>query len=189
MKFMKYMVITGDNRITDAVQLPGAASIIRSVMEQDVISKRDGIVHIDVKSSSRNEYVDYIESPVPIVSTRLQQLLLLYDANLFFKPVALLDQANQRQEMYWLLIPDRIDCLSEASKLHPNKTLKHLVIDIAKIGSSKFFQVDGLLETVIVIRLDVAESMLRRGFTGYRLQRVDSHDCLSKQASIIGQDY
>ncbi|WCF06587.1 serine protease [Paenibacillus thiaminolyticus] len=170
---MSYFAIAQDPRITDAVHLLGATQIIKKILEQDIIGKRNEILHFDVKPNPRNEYIDYIESRLPIVSNRLAQLWLKYDPNLFFKPALLLDQTVMRQEMYWLLIPDPIDCVASASAFHKNGTVKHLVLDRQKIGNCKLFKVAGLIETIIVIRLDVAESMLRRGFTGFKLCKVE----------------
>ncbi|WP_276918648.1 hypothetical protein [Aneurinibacillus aneurinilyticus] len=35
------------------------------------------------------------------------------------------------------------------------------------------YRIDGILEDYILISLDVAESLLRRGFTGIRLKKVE----------------
>ncbi|PZM61939.1 serine protease [Paenibacillus dendritiformis] len=185
---MSYFAITQDSRITDAVHLLGDAQIIKKILEQDIIGKRDEILHFDVKPNPRNEYMDYIESHLPIISNRLKQLWLRYDPKLFFKPVILLDQTVMRQEMYWLLIPDLIDCLASASAFHKNGTVKHLVLDRQKIGDCKIFKVAGLIERMIVIRLDVVESMLRRGFTGFGLRKVEITGGIGERMSPVEKE-
>ena len=51
-----------------------------------------------------------------------------------------------------------------------NKTIvKKIVLDGKKVQGKKIFKIKGGDKPLIVVRLDVAESLLRRGFTGIKL--------------------
>lgn len=71
------------------------------------------------------------------------------------------------------MIPQAVECLSPKAEFNKDDTLERLVIDETKIGFTKIFKVDGILENFIMISLDLAESILRRDFTGIKLERVE----------------
>lgn len=70
-----------------------------------------------------------------------------------------------------------IECLSEKSELNLNKTVvKKIILDKEKIKNKKIFKIKESLKTLVVIRLDVAESLLRREFKGMCLERLEIDD-------------
>jgi len=71
-----------------------------------------------------------------------------------------------------VLRPPMVDCLSVQTELYPNDVLKYLVLKQGDIPSP-VFRIAGLIEPHIYIHLSVAESLLRRSFTGIRVQRIE----------------
>jgi hypothetical protein len=130
-------------------------------------------LQFQIREQDTTEYVDFIEKPVPLLSDRGKQIIEKYVPKLYVKSVVLKDMKQLRQELYWLIVPPRIDCLSEQSEFYKDGTLKRLVIDESKAAPYKIFKVEGIMEEYILIRLDVAESLLRRDFTGIRLKKVE----------------
>ena len=67
-----------------------------------------------------------------------------------------------------------IECLSENAEFNLNKTLvKRIILDNKKINGKKIFKIKESSKTLIVVRLDVAESLLRREFSGICLERLE----------------
>lgn len=172
---MDYFLLSQDNTIPNAVEPVG----ILKTLDRDMINKEnahimDGLaVQFEVKESSSVEYVDFIESPVPLVSDKLKEILSKYDKKVIFKPIFLADIKRSRQEVYWLMVPEDVECLSPKSEFNKNGTIKSIVIDEERVKYCRVFKIKGVLENLIVIRLDVAESILRRGFSGIRLTRLE----------------
>lgn len=171
---MDFFVILQDKRIPDIVEPMGASKVIsKDVLNINNADKLERLlVQFQIKEKTHNEYVDYIECPVQLVSDKLKRLLEKYDSSVFFIPVMLADLKNERQEIYWLMVPDVKDCLSPQTEFNKDGTLKKLVIDERKAALFKVFKVKGLLENLLVIRLDVAESILRRDYAGIKLKKV-----------------
>lgn len=70
-----------------------------------------------------------------------------------------------------------IECLSERAELNLNRTVvKKIILDKEKINGKKIFKIKESEKTLIVVRLDVAESLLRREFRGMCLKRLEV-DC------------
>jgi hypothetical protein len=76
--------------------------------------------------------------------------------------------------VYWLTLIDKIECVSEESEFKKDKSIKKLVLDKEKIGNKKIFRVEGVVEKIIVINQDIAESILRRYFEGIGIEKIKS---------------
>ncbi len=172
---MDFFIISQDSTIPDQVEPSGILKVIsRDKIKEENIHKMDELaVQFEIKEKSSAVYPDFIENPVPLVSDKLKEILGKYEEKIFFKPVLLADIKRSRQDVYWLMVPDGIDCLSPESEFNKNGTIKRMVIDEKKIRYRKVFKVKGILESLIVVRLDAAESILRRELTGIRLKRVE----------------
>ena len=173
---MDFFMMTQDRTIPHTVEPVGILKVIdREMIKKENIHKLDGNIpaQLSIKDDSKAEYVDFIECPLTLVSDRLKELLVKYDDGIFFKPILLADIKRSRQEIYWLMIPKSVDCLLPESEFNKNGTLKNAVIDTGRIGFSKIFKINGIMENIIAIRLDLAESILRRDFAGISLKRID----------------
>jgi hypothetical protein len=173
---MEYFILSQDKRVLQAIRPLGIAKL---VTDNGLASERwDDLdtlpVQYYLEENSDPEYVDFIADPVPLVSDRLKQLYQKFETTIFFKPVALADSTQTRQELYWLLNPPRCACVAEQSEFNKDRSLKRLVIDSRQAVRNWIFRVDGILERLIVIKLGVTEAMLRRDFSGVKLTRIDS---------------
>jgi hypothetical protein len=173
---MEYFILSQDQRVVQAIR---PVDIDKLVTDNGLASERwDNLDKLPVQyfleEDSDPEYVDFIASPVPLVSDRLKQLYQKFDAKIFFKPVALADSKQMRQELYWLMNPPRCACLAEQTEFNKDRSVKRLVIDSRKAAGNWIFRVDGILERLFVVNLGVAEAMLRRDFSGVKLIRIDS---------------
>lgn len=172
---MEYFQMSQDKTIPNAVEPVGVLKVIeKDMIKQQNFSKSDEIpVQFEIKDNDSTEYIDFIEFPVPLVSDRMKNILCKYDDRTFFKPIFLADIKRSRQDIYWLMVPGKIDCLSQKSEMDLNGAMKRIVIDYEKVRYNKIFTIKGIVENIIIVRLDVAESILRRGFTGIRLTRLE----------------
>jgi hypothetical protein len=172
---MNYFIILQDERVQDAVEPMGISRVItKEMLTKKKARDMDKLnLQFQIREQDTTEYVDFIEKPVPLLSDRCKQIIEKYVPKLYVKSVVLKDMKRLRQELYWLIVPPRIDCLSEQSEFHKDGTLKRLVIDESKAAPYKIFKIEGIMEEYILISLDVAESLLRRDFTGIRLKKVE----------------
>ncbi|MNZ52540.1 hypothetical protein D3C78_703860 [compost metagenome] len=87
--------------------------------------------------------------------------------------VILLHLQTRKQLIYHLPLFEEIACLSPSAELHRDqKSIKQLVLQKEKLRGKPIIQVKESEKPLIVVRLDVAESLLRRSFSGIRLEKV-----------------
>lgn len=132
------------------------------------------MLHFYLNDRPGNLYVDYIDNAVPVVSQKLKNMLCKFQPSVSFIPAVFVDARTMHQDTYWGMVPESIVCLSDKSEFNKNGTVKNIVIDIGKmIDQPRVFKVAGIMEDYILVDLCVAEAILRRGFTGVELQKVD----------------
>ncbi|TYQ16970.1 UNVERIFIED_CONTAM: hypothetical protein Cloal_3560 [Acetivibrio alkalicellulosi] len=161
---MEYYLIYQDNRIENFAEPMGVSKII---------NMDDLPVQFYIKDKSENEYIDFIEKPVTLISEKLKQIFEIYQKGIFYKPVVLADKKRMRQDLYWLMLPQKRECLSLQTEFNKNDTIKRIVIDEKKAGNYSIFSIDGIIENFIVVNLDVAESVLRSDFFGIKFKKVE----------------
>lgn len=171
---MRYFRLMMDERVKHRVE-PAALSPLQV---EDILTgtqgqkQQDDPLFLAVHTDQRTIYPDFLEFPMPLVSDRLKAILEKYMPGMEWEAAILTDFQQARQDVYWVLRPPIVDCLSAQTEWYPNDTLKRLVLRQG-VMESPVFRIGGLIEPHIYIHLAVAESLLRRSFTGIRVQRIE----------------
>ncbi|AIQ11229.1 imm11 family protein [Paenibacillus durus] len=131
---------------------------------------------LDVHAKAEAEYTDWLPFSASqlLLSDPMKRILELYNTQARFKQLYIVNREQSRQELYWIPhVPD-IDVISGHTEFYPHdQTLKHLVLDSQKVRGHHFFRLSNVREPYYIVSLDAAESLLRRGLSGFRLQKVE----------------
>jgi len=115
-------------------------------------------------------FTDILSKPGFLVSSMVYDTMRLYDPYVQSKRMVLKDWKTQAEAQYFLPIFPACDCLLPESKFNRDRSnIIHGVIDQEKVKRRPFFKMGGVTNTHIVFRLDVVESILRRGAKGIKL--------------------
>ena len=168
---MDYFVMRQDPRVRNVAKPEGArVNELRHLTraEIDAISIPPNLY---VKNSKKAEYTDYIEEPVMLLSEKLKKIMSKYQKDAIFKAAILMGKDTSRQETYYLISAPGIRCASEGTTYDTRGNVKDLVIDKEKVVPARIFFTEGY-ERRIIVRLDVAESILRRDPNGIWFEKV-----------------
>ena len=127
-----------------------------------------------MEGDGQSIYPDVIESPVFMISDRLQRLLAPLDERTVFKRVVLNQVEEEKQALYWLMIPEQMACLAGETEYFPNGWVKKAVIDSSKVLLRRIFQIQLLPRPLFVVNTDVAEAIMRRNFDGVILEPIEA---------------
>jgi hypothetical protein len=131
-------------------------------------------ITFQVDSNNEMNYLDVLDGQLFIISSTLISLVTKYEPGMVLKTVSLIDFENGREETYWLPILEDIACLAPQSKLTIDKSiLKKIVLQEATIPDLSIFRIAGVGKPYIVVRLDLAESIMRRDFQGIKLTQLE----------------
>ncbi|MBG9564400.1 hypothetical protein P9302_26635 [Brevibacillus agri] len=161
-----YYLLTEDRRISRKVQPSGLS--LEGGMEALL-----PITVLEVQAEGVLAYPDWLERPIVMLSDRMKSITAKYNLGIRWKRVDLIDRQQNDRNVYWLMQVPAVDVLAKSSEFHQNGALKRMVLDYEKAKKHHFFSVQGILEPYIVVSLDAAESFLRRGLTGFVLQKVE----------------
>jgi len=175
---MDYFLLKQDEEYTNA---PRLMDVFKNMDVRNInllnAHKIEEIVIFNVKCDNETEFLDIIDRNLFLISEEMKKIIEKYDSEIIFKTIPLIDLPHGRQENYYMPIFEEIDCLSESSEFNLNKTVvKKIVLDKEKIKNKKIFKIKESSKILIVARLDVAESLLRREFKGMCLERLEIDD-------------
>lgn len=126
---------------------------------------------IYVKENCYNEYAGYIDNPLKLVSKNIKKILSKYQKDISFKPVVLIEKESNRQENYYLMAAPEIECVLEISGGEPPSDRKEFILDEGKVKHLRVFSAKDC-NGQLFVRLDVAESILRRKAYGIMFEKV-----------------
>lgn len=172
---MDYFLLKQDERYTNTPRLIDIFNKI-DVRNINVLNahKIEDIIVFKVNASDRSEFLDIMDNQLFLISKPMKEIIEKYDGDILFKTLALIDQLYNKQENYYLPILEELEVLSDAAEFNLNKTVvKKLILNKEKIQGRKIFKIKESSKSLIVVRLDVAESLLRRNFKGIKLERLE----------------
>jgi len=169
---MDYFIMRQDHRILYMPQLmlPKSLQLDNITREQIESFQKTDIIY--VKENQDNEYPGYIEKSIKLISNRIMRIMSKYQQNIIFKPVILIEKENNRQVEYHFMVPPEIECGEETSIRDAVGNVKEFILDEKKVGSFRIFLARDYGNNLLV-RLDVAESILRREVYGVSFEKVN----------------
>lgn len=172
---MDYFLLKQDEEYTNAPMLRDAfyKMDVRNINLLNA-HKIDDIIVFNVKCDDDTEFLDILDRNLFLISEKVKKIIGKYDWGILFKTIPLIDLHHKKQENYYMPIFEEIECLSEKAEMNLNKTVvKKIILDKEKIKGKKVFKIKESSKTLVVVRLDVAESLLRREFKGMCLKRLE----------------
>lgn len=125
-----------------------------------------------VREGKKLEYRSVIELPVFLVSAEVRVILNQFESNLTYKTVFVSDQATYAQAHFCLIDVPQVDCISRTHSVIEKGIIKQVVLDEEKINGHRMFWAAELPFPGLVVRLDVAEALLRHSLYGLSIRRI-----------------
>lgn len=129
---------------------------------------------LDISPDAAMIFTDIITFPYLLVSNLLKKVLTAYEPLIEYKDIVVLDKVNKQYALYYLPILETVDCLHETSQFNLDRSvIKKAVFDPQKTAGKSIFRIGGVKNTYIAVRLDLAESLLRRKAAGIYLEPIE----------------
>lgn len=163
---MDYFIMKTDSRINRVPQLEIPKGILHIGDVEDKINENISVIYVKGSQELKTEYLDYIESPIPLIAEKLYKILRKYQENAVFHQITLIEKDKGTQKIYYMMLPPVFECANINRTIYDNAgNVQDFVLDVGRIGKNRIFRVKELKKQ-IVVRLDVAESILRRETNG-----------------------
>ena len=172
---MKYFLLNSDP-IYDT--MPYIMTLPKLFDVKDImIGKSQNLPDVSIAKIHENIntlFIDIVSSPFLLLSKKCMKVITMYEPNIISKQVVLLDSKNKKMQTYHLPILPKIQCLTRNSRFNLDKSLiEYGELDLDKIGSHSIFHIADVKNRYTIIRLDILESMLKRGARGFSITEID----------------
>ena len=172
---MQYFQLKQD---TDYLDTPVISNVITQIDRRNITPehahKIGKMTIFQMGNNDRYDFIDLLDRQLFLVSDSLKEAFKLYVPKIVFKLVILVAKEGQAHQAYNLPIFKPVDCISDKSIMTRGQNqVTHLVLKQDAIEDFSIFRVKHDHETIIVARLDAAESILRRKFRGIQMKRVE----------------
>lgn len=135
------------------------------------IPKRQ-IIHVE--SNLNTFFTDIVSSPLFLVSQIVRDTIKMYEPQIIFKEIVLLDRENKLTQLYFLPVFEELRCLANESELSLDRSIiKKAVLQEKAIAGNHIFRIEDVSSTYIVADMDFVESVLRRGAKGISLTELE----------------
>jgi len=167
---MEYFVLTISQYVKNPIRIKGFQSNLPVIDYEDMKELAVGYM----EEYKETEITDILVTPFLMVSKPIRDLFSLYDTKMEFKGVQLFGDQDGKKVTPLYFVPQvkSIDCLHKSVKINPNSTINEVVLDKDKLNDAAVFKLDRIVQQIIIISLDVAESLLRRELYGIGLEKV-----------------
>lgn len=165
---MDYFRMKTDERLCrlPQLQIPKGLSLLEMTKEKIEKIKTPSIVYVKGAHGLSIDYGDYLEKPIPLIADKFQKILQKYQQDMLFHRVILIEKETGLQKPYYLIMPPEITCADEEESQYDTMgNVQNFVLDVEKAGNHKIFLAKDYKRQLLV-RLDVAESILRREANG-----------------------
>ncbi|WP_243109379.1 imm11 family protein [Anaerophilus nitritogenes] len=170
---MKYFIIKQEKEIGHLIKLRDFTGSNHMTFIKEQADQLNDVSILFVEGGKESVYTDFIENPVFLISDELKKVFEMYEYTLIFKTVVLSNIEEKTQKVYHMVLTDGIDGLSEKTTYYKNGWEKDIILDQEKLKNYNIFQIKGTVGNSMIVSLDVAESILRRDFTGVSFKEIE----------------
>ncbi len=143
---MRYFLLEQDKGYTDIPVPLGWYEILAPGKAMESLKKLPRRTIFKIKTGENTVFLDFMTDPVVMVSEKVKECLELYEPNIPFKEIVLLDRRKKMSRGYF------VPFLTELKAV---------------------FTVKGPQKLNIAVRLDAAESLLRRSVKGLMFKEME----------------
>ncbi|MFX3634517.1 MAG: hypothetical protein ACE3L7_03000 [Candidatus Pristimantibacillus sp.] len=167
MSDMEYFVLEHDRRLpANGGNLAFSDRMLRGYR----YAEQQEIVY--AKTGSRLSHGSLIEQPLLLVSEELRTLITQIAPEIAYKRVLTIDLEQQVQFPYAWMDFQEIACAAPDRTGMENGRISRMVINPDVLGEAAIFQIPYYRSRVLVARVDMAESLLRKSLYGLSIRRI-----------------
>lgn len=170
---MKYFILKQDRNLENAIELKGFNNSQKMILQKEDEALFNDTANVIVKGNEDSIYPDFIQAPVLLASEELHNIFKWYEDTIIYKIAVFTNLELKTQKVYRLVLTDVIDGLSDETTYFKNGWVENIVLDKEKIKDYNIFQIKAGVEYYFIVSLDVAESILKRSFTGIKFKEVE----------------
>jgi len=173
-EIMKYYIMEMDERNKCPYNINSNQGVDVRLLSREQLKDIPAWSVVGMTLPDEGFFPDLICSPWIMMSESCARAVMAYQPDIQIREMELLDREREINRIYCFILLDKVDCLSDKTEYNSigNRILRP-VLDREKIGGRVIFRVAGYERKCVVGRMDLVESLLRRGAAGIRLEETE----------------
>jgi len=172
---MKYFILKPDERYKNTPMIKGISQEI--IDPRDLYQKNYNLMpkatRLEIYNQEEVDFIDIIINPLLIMTEKSIEVVKMYMPKLSTRDITFVDEIGGRTELYKLPLIPKIYCLTGNSRLNESKSyIEYGELDMKKVRHNTLFYIGESTSNYVVIRLDMLESMLKRGAKGFVVEEI-----------------
>lgn len=173
---MKYFILKQDERYKS---IPIIKGIPKEIIDPRDLYKKNyhlmpKVTRLETYNSEPINFIDIITNPILMLTEKAIDIVKIYMPKLTTRDISIIDKIGGRTQTYQIPLIPKIECLTKSNILKENRgKIEKLQLDKKRIKHQPLFYIAELKEDLVVIRLDMLESMLKRKIRGIQIQEVE----------------
>lgn len=163
---MKYYAISVDKHYVAPVPLGWYGIIDQKTMKQKKAYQMPKHLGFMIEKHMQTVFTDIIASPCFMVSKKVKKVMEWYDQSAKFVRIIFFDRENKKSMAYY------IPFINTVIPLANENANNEIAVEKENIKDCTVFQVVKTEKTYIVMRMDLVESILRRGAIGIGIKEI-----------------
>ena len=171
---MDYFMIKQDGRFNyTPILLNVSQKIDKGWIRKEEQYKIPEIVSFHLKEQMAIQYPDFMDRQLTIISKAMKKVVSMYEPDLCLKTISLIEAKKGINMIYYLPIFERVDCIHKDCIDSRKLIMQHMILDQDKLPECSIFQLATDQKNILIVRLDLLESMLRRNMKGITFERIE----------------
>lgn len=168
---MRYFLLEEDKNYANRAHPYKWAKIIRpDILYNKLYAKLPKRMILEIEPNKKVEFVDMLTVPFIMVSEKIRKMITIFEPNMQYKEIILLDKENGNAEVYYLPVLDEVNCLGKNTKFNlDHSVIEKPILCKEKVGDKSIFRLTEGPGNCCVIRMDLLECILRRDAYGFKI--------------------
>lgn len=168
---MKYFIIEVNENYVAPVPINWFGIIDRKTLSRKRISQMSKHLLFQTEKHMQMIFTDILTFPCFMVSEMVMEVIKNYNPFVRFLRIILYDNERKRSMAYYIPYLNQIVCTENREE--NMKSIRHISVQGQDIKEKVIFEIVNGNTSNVVMRMDLVESILRRGAVGIGLRKID----------------
>ena len=167
---VKYFITEVNENYVAPVPIDWYGIIDRKTLSRKRISQMSKHLLFQTEKHMQMIFTDILTFPCFMVSEMVMEVIKNYDPFIRFLRIILYDNDRKRSMAYYIPYLSQIVCVESREE---NMSIRHIYVQGQDIKERVIFEIVNRNTSNVVMRMDLVESILRRGAIGIGLRKID----------------
>lgn len=168
---MKYFLVTVDKNYTAPVPIGWYGVLDRKSLKEKKFYQMQKHLLFYIENQMQTVFTDIIIFPCYLVSKLVKDIISCYDPFIKFSRVIFYDRKKKQGMTYYLPFFYKME--AEEKRYEEGKQKREIILEKKELERHVVLEVNTSFETLVFMRMDLVESILRRGVVGIGVEEIE----------------